>query len=60
MQVRLNTRVMESEEYSAKVLRAIMFAVFEDFIDQTSPEDFQTRFGTNGTECLSHWTKVMK
>lgn len=57
MNIKIDTRVMTSEEIEAQVLRAIMFAVFEDFIEEVSAEDFQIRFGTRGTECLAKYTK---
>lgn len=58
MDIRIDTRVMTANEIEAQVLRAIMFAVFEDYILGVNAEDFQMRFGTRGTECLSKYVKL--
>ncbi len=57
MTISLMTTVMTSQDHEAQVLRAIMFAVFEDYLLDITPEDFQHRFGTRGTECLNKFTK---
>lgn len=57
MKIKLDTKVMTSDDHDSHVLRMIMFAVFQDFLEETSAENFQTRYGTCGTECLSKYTK---
>jgi hypothetical protein len=58
MNIKVDTRCMTNDDIEAQVLRAIMFAVFEDYIAETSAEEFQRLFGTRGTECLSKYTKL--
>lgn len=58
MNIKLDTRAMTSEDIEAQVLRAIMFAVFEDYLLEVEARDFQTRFGRRGVECLAKYTKI--
>lgn len=58
MDVKVDTKVMTSEDIEAQVLRATMFAVFEDYLLEVEAEDFQMRFGRRGVECLAKYTKI--
>lgn len=57
MNKKLDSRVMTSDAIEAQVLRAIMFAVFEDYILDCNIDDFVLRFGTRGLKCLNDFSK---
>jgi hypothetical protein len=44
-------------DWQAQLILAMALNVFEDYIHQTTAEQFATRFGTVGTEALARYTR---
>jgi hypothetical protein len=60
MELTIKMQAMTSSDVEAQILRAIMFVIFEDYIATTTAEEFQIRFGTRGTQCLSKYVQSTK